>query len=87
MECELEVKRERTVVLDLILSFHFFPTSTMSASQGSGETPVGFVTLGMFIIDEFSFSDDEGIPTGRTLAPQERPSVFGLQKALLIPLV
>ncbi|KAF4620006.1 hypothetical protein D9613_005580 [Agrocybe pediades] len=29
-----------------------------------------FVTLGMFIIDEFSFMDDEGRPTGRTLEPQ-----------------
>lgn len=30
-----------------------------------------FVTLGMFIIDEFSFRDENGIPTGRTLPPQE----------------
>ncbi|KAF9534408.1 Ribokinase-like protein [Crepidotus variabilis] len=29
-----------------------------------------FVTLGMFIIDEFSFTDEQGNPTGRTLAPQ-----------------
>ncbi|PPQ77752.1 hypothetical protein CVT25_011187 [Psilocybe cyanescens] len=29
-----------------------------------------FVTLGMFIIDEFSFMDGEGRPTGRTLEPQ-----------------
>lgn len=35
------------------------------------DTPV-FVTLGMFIIDEFAFLDDHGQPTGRTLAPQER---------------
>ncbi|RDB23298.1 Uncharacterized protein C16C9.01c [Hypsizygus marmoreus] len=33
--------------------------------------PVGFVTLGMFIIDEFSFSDENGIPTGRTVDAQE----------------
>lgn len=31
-----------------------------------------FVTLGMFIIDEFSFLDDDGNPTGKELAPQER---------------
>ena len=30
-----------------------------------------FVTLGMFIIDEFSFLDKEGLPTGRSIAPQE----------------
>ncbi|KAF8076165.1 Ribokinase-like protein [Lyophyllum atratum] len=30
----------------------------------------------MFIIDEFSFSDDEGKPMERTLAPQERPSLL-----------
>ncbi|KAI0676919.1 Ribokinase-like protein [Trametes maxima] len=29
-----------------------------------------FVSLGMFIIDEFSFADENGNPTGRTLAPQ-----------------
>ncbi|KAJ7507564.1 Ribokinase-like protein [Mycena galericulata] len=29
-----------------------------------------FATLGMFIIDEFSFLDDSGKPTGRSLAPQ-----------------
>ncbi|KAI0650075.1 Ribokinase-like protein [Trametes meyenii] len=29
-----------------------------------------FVSLGMFIIDEFSFADEDGNPTGRTLAPQ-----------------
>ncbi|KAI0303136.1 Ribokinase-like protein [Russula brevipes] len=35
-----------------------------------------FVSLGMFIIDEFAFLDAEGHPTGRTLSPQEdtRPS-------------
>jgi hypothetical protein len=30
-----------------------------------------FVTLGMFIIDEFTFMDENGRPTGRSLAPQE----------------
>ncbi|KAF8901708.1 Ribokinase-like protein [Gymnopilus junonius] len=29
-----------------------------------------FVTLGMFIIDEFLFMDEDGQPTGRTLEPQ-----------------
>ncbi|KAI0069038.1 Ribokinase-like protein [Artomyces pyxidatus] len=29
-----------------------------------------FVTLGMFIIDQFSFQDDNGSPTGQSLAPQ-----------------
>ncbi|KII95784.1 hypothetical protein PLICRDRAFT_693926 [Plicaturopsis crispa FD-325 SS-3] len=29
-----------------------------------------FVTLGMFIIDEFTFSDEDGKPTGQTLPPQ-----------------
>jgi hypothetical protein len=28
-----------------------------------------FATLGLFIIDEFSFSDDEGLPS-KTVAPQ-----------------
>ena len=30
-----------------------------------------FVTLGMFIIDEFSFLDEQGRPIGRSFAPQE----------------
>lgn len=34
--------------------------------------PLRFVTLGMFIIDEFSFADDGGQLTGKTLAPQGR---------------
>lgn len=29
-----------------------------------------FVTLGMFIVDEFTFEDENGIPTGKTIAPQ-----------------
>ena len=28
------------------------------------------VTLGMFIIDEFSFLDEQGRPAGRSFAPQ-----------------
>lgn len=31
-----------------------------------------FVSLGMFIIDEFTFVDDKGEPTGQTLPPQVR---------------
>lgn len=29
-----------------------------------------FVSIGMFIIDEFSFADEDGKPTGKTMAPQ-----------------
>jgi len=29
-----------------------------------------FVTLGMFIIDEFSFTDENGLPTGKTIPAQ-----------------
>lgn len=36
--------------------------------------PISFVTLGMFIIDEFSFMYEDGRPTGQTLASQECPS-------------
>ncbi|KDR83352.1 hypothetical protein GALMADRAFT_219185 [Galerina marginata CBS 339.88] len=39
--------------------------------MASLNAPKKFVTLGMFIIDEFSFMDEEGQPTGRTLEPQE----------------
>lgn len=31
-----------------------------------------FVSLGMFIIDEFAFLDAAGKPTGRALSPQEQ---------------
>jgi hypothetical protein len=33
-------------------------------------TPPLFVTLGMFIIDEFSFMDESGKASERTVAPQ-----------------
>ncbi|KAK0191208.1 Ribokinase-like protein [Armillaria mellea] len=36
-----------------------------------------FITLGMFIIDEFSFLDDDGNPTGKELAPQESAIIGG----------
>lgn len=26
--------------------------------------------MGMFIVDQFSFLDEDGVPTGKTLAPQ-----------------
>ena len=29
-----------------------------------------FVTLGMFIIDEFSYADADGKPTGKTRTPE-----------------
>jgi hypothetical protein len=32
---------------------------------------LAFVTLSMFIIDEFSFLDEQGRPTGRSFPPQE----------------
>ena len=38
-------------------------TTTMSGSRK-------FVSLGMFIIDEFAFMDAAGKPTGRSLSPQ-----------------
>lgn len=31
---------------------------------------IQFVTFGMFIIDEFSFADEQGKPTGKTVVPQ-----------------
>jgi hypothetical protein len=42
----------------------YLSTAIMSA-------PRKLVTLGMFIIDEFSFLDAAGKPTGHTLSPQE----------------
>jgi hypothetical protein len=42
------------------------PTPTMSRSRK-------FVSLGLFIIDEFAFADATGKPTGLSLSPQERP--------------
>jgi hypothetical protein len=41
-----------------------FHTSTIS------DTTIQFVTFGMFIIDEFSFADEQGKLTGKTVAPQ-----------------
>ena len=38
-------------------------------APGSGPTR-HFVTLGMFIIDQFEFLDDDGKATGKTLEPQ-----------------
>lgn len=36
----------------------------------SKSKPPHFVTLGLFIIDEFSFADENGTPTGRVVAPE-----------------
>lgn len=44
----------------------------MANGQGAENTAVGFVTLGMFIIDEFSFLEHDGSPTGKILPPQAR---------------
>ncbi|KAH7916744.1 Ribokinase-like protein [Hygrophoropsis aurantiaca] len=45
------------------------------------EFPPQFSTLGMFIIDEFSFADEEGHPIGKTIPSQESqlicPSIGG----------
>jgi sugar/nucleoside kinase (ribokinase family) len=41
-----------------------FHTSTIS------DMTIQFVTFGMFIIDEFSFADEQGKLTGKTVAPQ-----------------
>jgi hypothetical protein len=45
--------------------------------------PRKFVSLGMFIIDEFAFLDHAGNPTGRTLEPQEGV-IFHTYSLLLI---
>ncbi|KAF8917788.1 Ribokinase-like protein [Mucidula mucida] len=38
--------------------------------------PPQFVTLGMFIIDEFSFLDEDGNSTGKMLSPQESGGTY-----------
>jgi hypothetical protein len=43
---------------------NLFHTSTIS------DMTIQFVTFGMFIIDEFSFADEQGKLTGKTVAPQ-----------------
>jgi hypothetical protein len=43
-----------------------------------------FVTLGMFIIDEFIYADEQGLPTGKTVPPQES---HGFSSASLIVLL
>ena len=50
-------------------------------------SPLHFVTLGMFIIDDFSFSDESGAPIGREVPPQERPSFPHLYDLRLNPAV
>lgn len=47
-----------------------------------------FVTLGMFIIDEFQFHDEEDRPTARTLPAQESPeNLICMSMSLLTPFV
>ncbi len=41
--------------------------ATMSSSYNASRS---FVSIGMFIIDEFSFADKDGKPTGKTMAAQ-----------------
>ncbi|RPD61875.1 Ribokinase-like protein [Lentinus tigrinus ALCF2SS1-7] len=40
------------------------------ASKDVSDKHRAFVSLGMFIVDEFSFADEDGNPTGKTMAPQ-----------------
>ena len=39
------------------------------------ESPRTFVTLGMFIIDDFLYLDAAGEPTGKTTPPQVRTTI------------
>jgi hypothetical protein len=48
------------------------PSLLIVAMSGSRK----FVSLGMFIIDEFAFADAAGKPTGCSLSPQERVLFF-----------
>ena len=38
--------------------------------SNSGDTTRQFVSIGMFIIDEFSFADEKGNPTGKSMVAQ-----------------
>ncbi|TFK56064.1 Ribokinase-like protein [Heliocybe sulcata] len=50
----------------------------------TGEHP-HFVSLGMFIIDEFEYLDEHGQPTGRTLSPQgSRPTLPAKKVGMII---
>jgi len=50
--------------------------------------PRSLVTLGKFIIDEFTFEDEDGRPTGRTMDPQVRLNIqFQVSKFILTSLV
>ena len=72
---------ERQLESDPNLIFHNWLYSTTSFLLHSIPKPTdsmdepaiskSFVTLGMFIIDEFAFMDEHGEPTGRILEPQE----------------
>lgn len=54
-----------------VTAFHFSSVSINIRSPMTVQK--SFVTLGMFIIDEFSFEDENGVPTGRTMPLQESP--------------
>lgn len=61
---------ERNLILsreDIVLPLTFMMLKHLGAEHLSN----GFVTLGMFIIDDFSFADNDGVPTGKTLDSQE----------------
>jgi hypothetical protein len=46
-------------------------TRLSSTAISTMSTTRKFVSLGMFIIDEFAFADAAGKPNGRSLSPQE----------------
>jgi len=62
-----ERKRRRELASMMVESLQIALSDLMSS-------PLHFVSLGLFIIDEFSFSDENGVPTGRKMLSQERPS-------------
>ena len=41
-----------------------------------------FVSLGMFIVDQFLFEDEDGSPTGKSLDPQVSPCGHDIDDAL-----
>jgi hypothetical protein len=42
-----------------------------------------FATLGMFIVDDFEYLDENGQPTGRTAEPQERDAWLAIYQTYL----
>jgi hypothetical protein len=61
-----------------LTGFHHHPLALTSSASAYLLTEVAvanmtqrqFVSLGMFIVDHFSFEDEDGNPTGRNLEPQ-----------------